>query len=83
LGANQILALLSNSDTDFTFYLIKKVILLGENLAWYKNIICKNHSSTNPNNLDMSLLLLLTLYGDNNSSKYYSSLFSFSVLMMK
>ncbi|CAD8111512.1 unnamed protein product [Paramecium sonneborni] len=31
-GANQILALLSSSETDFTFYLIKKIILSTDNL---------------------------------------------------
>ncbi|CAD8200006.1 unnamed protein product [Paramecium pentaurelia] len=31
-GANQILALLSSSETDFTFYLIKKIILTTDNL---------------------------------------------------
>ncbi|CAD8179111.1 unnamed protein product [Paramecium pentaurelia] len=31
-GANQILGLLSSSETDFTFYLIKKIILTTDNL---------------------------------------------------
>ncbi|CAK58174.1 unnamed protein product (macronuclear) [Paramecium tetraurelia] len=31
-GANQILALLSSSESDFTFYLIKKIILTTDNL---------------------------------------------------
>lgn len=33
LGANQVLALLNSSESDWTFYLIKRVILQAENLA--------------------------------------------------
>ena len=32
-GANVVLGLLATSETDFTFYLIKKVILQAENLV--------------------------------------------------